>query len=122
VRGVGIRRRRSGTSRHGAARNTRRTPAIPAQAPATPVAAPEAPAAAPTRTPTAAASAASIGFDPRRYIGQGDRYNCADFRSQAEAQAVLRADPSDPNRLDTDRDGVARESNRAPFDRVPVRR
>ena len=43
--------------------------------------------------------------DPTQYIGQGNRYNCPDFSSQAEAQAVLRADPSDPNRPDGDRDG-----------------
>lgn len=64
-------------------------------------------------------------FDPSPYIGQGDAFNCADFVSQADAQAVLRADPTDPNQLDTDRphpDGVACESNRAPFDRVPVPR
>jgi hypothetical protein len=61
------------------------------------------------------------GFNPQSYIGQGDRYNCSHFPSQAAAQAVLRADPRDPNRLDTDRDGVACESNRAPRDleRVP---
>lgn len=61
-------------------------------------------------------------FDPLRYIGQGDRYDCGDFASQAQAQLVLRADPRDPNRLDTDRDGIACESNPAPFDRVPVPR
>lgn len=44
--------------------------------------------AAPTPAPSPAPRAAST-FDPSRYIGQGDRYNCADFRSQAEAQAVL---------------------------------
>lgn len=63
------------------------------------------------------------GFDPLRYIGQGDRYNCGDFASQAQAQAVLRADPRDPNRLDgNDDDGIACESNSSPFDRVPVAR
>ena len=36
----------------------------------------------------------------------GDR-NGSDFPKQAAAQAVLRADPSDPNRLDADRDGIA---------------
>lgn len=61
-------------------------------------------------------------FDPMRYLGQGDRYNCSDFASQAEAQAVLRADPSDPNRLDPDRDGIACASNPGPYDRVPVPR
>jgi hypothetical protein len=61
-----------------------------------------------------------VGFDATRYIGQGDRYNCDDFTSQAQAQAVLRAAPADPNRLDADRDGIACESNKAPYDRVPV--
>jgi hypothetical protein len=60
------------------------------------------------------------GFDPLRYIGQGDAYNCGDFASQAQAQAVLRADPRDPNGLDADNDGIACESNRSPFDRTPV--
>ena len=40
-----------------------------------------------------------------------DLYNCNAFVSQQQAQAVLRADPSDPNRLDTEnnqsRDGIA---------------
>jgi hypothetical protein len=55
-----------------------------------------------TATPTPAA------FDPRRYLGQGNRYGCLDFASHAQAQAVLRADPTDPNRLDTNpRDGLA---------------
>lgn len=48
--------------------------------------------------------------------------NCPDFRSQADAQANLRANPSDPNRLDDDNDGVACENNPAPFDRNPVNR
>ena len=67
----------------------------------------------------------SPGFDPTAYIGQGNAYNCADFASQADAQAVFRADPSDPNKLDTDRpkpDGIACESNPAPLDTVPVPR
>lgn len=89
------------------------TASAPQPAPAAP---------APTAVPAPAAPA-PVGFDPSRFIGQGDRYNCGDFASQAEAQAVLRADPRDPNRLDgNDADGVACESNRAPFDRVPVRR
>lgn len=64
----------------------------------------------------------SSGFDPTRYTQDGDRWNCGDFASQREAQAVLRADPSDPNRLDTDRDGLACESNKGPFDRERVAR
>ncbi|MFC4005103.1 excalibur calcium-binding domain-containing protein [Prauserella oleivorans] len=35
--------------------------------------------------------------------------DCADFGSQAEAQATLDADPSDPHRLDADNDGIACE-------------
>ncbi len=81
---------------------------------------PEAPA--PPAAPPPPASIAPTGFDPTKYIGQGDRYNCSAFASQADAQAVLRADPRDPNRLDGDRDGIACESNRAPRDVVPVTR
>ena len=73
-------------------------------------------------TPARAAAATRLGgsFDPTAYVGKGARYNCAAFASQAQAQAVLRADPSDPNKLDADRDGVACESNRAPYDRTRV--
>ena len=38
-----------------------------------------------------------------------DLYNCSDFTTQADAQAVLDADRSDPNRLDADLDGEACE-------------
>jgi len=62
------------------------------------------------------------GFNPRDYVRQGDRFNCTDFTSQADAQAVLRADPSDPNLLDADRDGIACESLPAPRDTVRVPR
>lgn len=48
-------------------------------------------------------------------------HNCADYESQAAAQEVLRADPSDPNGLDgNDNDGIACESNPAPYDTAPV--
>jgi excalibur calcium-binding domain-containing protein len=81
------------------------------------------PTSAPTTLPQPAPTVMPLasGFDPGRYLGQGDRYNCAVFTSQADAQAVLRADPSDPNRLDGDRDGIACESNPSPKDlnRVP---
>ena len=40
---------------------------------------------------------------------QGD-LDCADFPSQAAAQAHYAANPSDPDRLDADSDGVACES------------
>jgi hypothetical protein len=68
-----------------------------------------------------AAQETAAPFDPLPYIGAGDAYNCTDFASQAEAQAVLRADPSDPNKLDQGGlPGVACESNRAPRDTEPV--
>ncbi len=38
--------------------------------------------------------------------------DCADFATQAEAQAELDADPSDPNGLDADDDGIACEAAR----------
>ena len=63
------------------------------------------------------------GFDPATYTGWGDKYNCGDFKSQQQAQLVLRADPSDPNRLDgggSRRDGVACQSRPAPRDSTPV--
>jgi hypothetical protein len=59
-------------------------------------------------------------FDPSAYLEQGDAYNCNAFANQAQAQAVLRADPSDPNRLDADWDGIACESNRGEQDRDVV--
>lgn len=49
-----------------------------------------------------------------------DDQNCSDFPSQAAAQQHLRADPSDPDNLDANNDGVACESNPAPYDRQPV--
>lgn len=61
-------------------------------------------------------------FDPYAYVDQSDAYNCPDFASQADAQAVLRADPSDPNRLDADKDGIACERNPLPRDLEPVAR
>lgn len=42
--------------------------------------------------------------------------DCKDYPSQAAAQKVLRADPSDPNRLDGDHDGIACEGNPPPRD------
>jgi hypothetical protein len=60
-----------------------------------------------------------------------DDQNCSDFRSQAAAQAHLRAHPSDPDGLDGNPgpadgndhaggDGIACEQNPGPFDRIPV--
>jgi len=41
--------------------------------------------------------------DPNRPGKYADAYSCDYFSSQAQAQAILRADPNDPNRLDTHR-------------------
>lgn len=40
--------------------------------------------------------------------------DCADFPTQAQAQAVLVADPSDPNNLDGNRNGTACEDHAFP--------
>ena len=55
------------------------------------------------------AAPAPVSPPPRTYTGGGD-LNCSDFGSQAEAQAVLDQDPSDPHGLDGDNDGIACES------------
>jgi micrococcal nuclease len=79
-------------------------------------------ATAPVMAVSTPAASVDSGFDPTAYIGQGNRYNCSDFKSQADAQAVLRVDPRDPNKLDSNGDGIACESNPPPSDRVPVQR
>ncbi len=40
-------------------------------------------------------------------LAQDDQYDCASFGSQESAQAELDRDPSDPNNLDGDDDGMA---------------
>ena len=40
-------------------------------------------------------------------VAQADQYDCASFGSQESAQAELERDPSDPNNLDPDGNGVA---------------
>lgn len=64
-------------------------------------------------------------FRPEDYIGKGNAFDCAAFANQAQAQAVLRLDPSDPNQLDGfggQRDGIACETRPDPQDRTPVPR
>jgi hypothetical protein len=46
--------------------------------------------------------------------------NCSDFPSQAAAQAHLRQDPTDPDRIDADGDGLACENTQGPYDLDPV--
>ena len=43
-------------------------------------------------------------------MAQDGDLDCADFDSQAEAQAELESDPTDPNNLDADNDGIACEA------------
>ena len=50
---------------------------------------------------------------PAEAGGKGD-LNCDDFSSQAAAQSNLDNNPSDPNGLDEDGDGIACESNPCP--------
>lgn len=91
----------------------------------TPSPGPAAGSPVPRRSPSPATVAKPAllppGFDPNRYLGQGNLYECSSFDSQAEAQAVLRADPTDPNVIDRNRDGLACEDNPPPRDteRVP---
>src|SRR5215211_3859253 len=40
-------------------------------------------------------------------LAQADDFDCEDFSTQEEAQAVLDEDPADPNNLDPNRDGIA---------------
>ncbi len=47
---------------------------------------------------------------PVEAAGTGVDRDCEDFATQQEAQAAFDADPSDPERLDADGDGVACES------------
>ena len=82
-----------------------------------------APTATPVPLPTPAPTKTALpNIEPTAYLGQGNAYNCDDFATQAQAQAVLRADPSDPNRLDGNRDGVACVDRPVPKDLVPVAR
>ena len=108
-------------------------PAEPAPSEARPAApsitSPPTPVDAPTRSPIISTPPSGSptptplpdGLDPGRFLGQGTQFECSDIPSQAEAQAVLRADPTDPNVLDRDRDGIACETNPPPRDarRVP---
>jgi micrococcal nuclease len=48
--------------------------------------------------------------DPAPSPSGGGDLDCADFSTQQEAQAALNADPSDPNGLDSEGDGIACES------------
>ena len=51
----------------------------------------------------------ALGLGVGAPAGAQDALDCADFASQAEAQAALRADPTDPAENDADGDGIACE-------------
>ncbi|WP_449485360.1 hypothetical protein [Streptomyces avidinii] len=72
-------------------------------------------------TPRSALCPNNKVFDAKEYATHGDAFECVNFAHQADAQAVLRADPSDPNHLD-DGDGVACRGLPAPRDTKPVPR
>ncbi len=78
-----------------------------------------------TRPALALAAAALIvtGGAAPAHAGGTDQFNCSDFATQGEAQAVYDADRSDPNDLDRDGDGIACESlpggDDAPEEDVP---
>ncbi|MFJ3908914.1 hypothetical protein [Streptomyces vinaceus] len=72
-------------------------------------------------TPRSALCPNNKVFDAKGYAAHGDAFECVNFASQADAQAVLRADPSDPNHLD-DGGGVACRGLSEPRDTEPVPR
>ncbi|MFF4323369.1 excalibur calcium-binding domain-containing protein [Streptomyces sp. NPDC001568] len=61
-------------------------------------------------------------FDVAPYVNKGHVVDCEAFKSQADAQAVLRADALDPNGLDRDGDGLACPNLPKPTDKKPVHR
>ena len=57
----------------------------------------------------AVVAAGFMAAPPAVAAGAGD-LDCSDFSTQSQAQAEYNSDPSDPNRLDRDGDGIACES------------
>ncbi|TQJ85933.1 excalibur calcium-binding domain-containing protein [Streptomyces sp. SLBN-31] len=63
-----------------------------------------------TRTLSTAALALVATVGPAAAVAHAqNNFNCPDFAFQEDAQAVFNSDPSDPNRLDADNDGIACE-------------
>jgi hypothetical protein len=48
-----------------------------------------------------------IIYPSKAAMAQADQYDCASFGSQESAQVELDSDPSDPNNLDSDGNGIA---------------
>lgn len=63
-----------------------------------------------TRLTLAAFLSILFMFGTTQSVFAADDLNCSDFATQQEAQAHLDADPSDPDKLDRDGDGIACES------------
>ncbi len=63
-----------------------------------------------TTAAAAAVLAAAMCF-PLAGVAAAQDLDCADFQTQAEAQAVYNQNPSDPHNLDGDNDGKACEGN-----------
>jgi hypothetical protein len=69
------------------------------------------PSPTPTQTTEPTPSPTPTGEpDPTPTDEPEDEFNCSDFEFQEDAQVVLEADPSDPNDLDRDKDGIACEN------------
>ncbi|MFD8141881.1 excalibur calcium-binding domain-containing protein [Streptomyces sp. NPDC059708] len=75
-----------------------------------------------TLTACTGGGAARSTIDVTPYVHKGHVVDCGTFKSQADAQAVLRADALDPNGLDRDGDGVACPELPGPKDKKPVHR
>jgi micrococcal nuclease len=61
-------------------------------------------------TPPVSSPTQPAAQQPGTSAGSAGDLNCSDFATQPDAQAVLNSDPSDPNGLDADGDGIACES------------
>lgn len=62
------------------------------------------------RTTAAAVVLAAAMCFPLAGVALAQDLDCADFQTQVQAQAVYDQNPSDPNGLDRDKDGVACEA------------
>ncbi|MEV0838898.1 excalibur calcium-binding domain-containing protein [Actinocatenispora sera] len=63
------------------------------------------------RAALAVGTLAVMAIVPLSGVAHAADLDCKDFRYQEDAQQVYNQDPSDPNRLDADHDGIACEDN-----------
>lgn len=65
----------------------------------------------PAASPSSSNSSTEASSPSKAQSNASDRdYDCSDFSTQQEAQAVLDTDPTDPHKLDGNKDGAACES------------